>query len=252
MRLVDGFGAAQGAVENKVTRLRPQSDFPGCRDLEAYWDALRGTRIVPKRTDFDPRGIERTLTCTFVAERVAASVVRIRVAGSQLSDILGMDVRGMPITAFFDPEGRDQLAQTCRRLFDMPEKAVLELQAPGRLGRPALQARLVLLPMSDGQGQITRVVGCLEPAAQSGRVARRFSITHVQMTALSGTSPQSERHSAPAYPVRPAPEPAPAFAERAPRLFRSRRVAPGQPVKAASVPQLPKPGAHLRVVVDNS
>ena len=48
--------------------------FPACRDLMAYWDALRAKRQMPARSEFDPRGIEQSLAYTFVAEKVAPAL----------------------------------------------------------------------------------------------------------------------------------------------------------------------------------
>jgi len=264
MRLVDGFSmSGQTHQQSGVIPLRTKDDFPGCRDLETYWDALRGGAIVPKRTDFDPRGIERSLTHTFVAERVAASVVRVRVAGTHLGELLGMDVRGMPMTAFFDPADRDTLEAACRSLFDGPHKIEMELQSPGRLGRPALMGRLVLLPMSDGQGEITRLVGCLETLGTSGRWPRRFRVTHVEQTALDGSAPEGPRAARKAAASRiKAPAPAPvqerqmAFAEAPQRPFRMKQdpPAPTQTSAAAGTADqsdAPLRGPHLRLVVDN-
>ncbi len=82
---------------------------------------------MPARSEFDPRAIENSLASIFVAEKVAASVARIRVAGAILNDTLGMDVRGMPLTALFEPTARDSVAEATRDLFASPAMVVLEL-----------------------------------------------------------------------------------------------------------------------------
>lgn len=259
MRLVDGQGLVRGMSKARRAKIEPivsQDAYPGCRDLEAYWHALRGAAIVPKRTDFDPRGVERSLTHTFVAERVAASVVRVRVAGSHLGDLLGMDVRGMPITSFIDPDSRDMLGTACRRLFDGPEKLVLDLHSPVQLGQRALQGRMALLPMSDGLGQITRVVGCLETRGREGRWPRRFGITHLRTVALDGAAPEPIWQNVPDYPL-PSARQLHACAEDPPVAFRSNRPA-DENSNRTTVP-LPQSAPNLRrshqdvirLVVDN-
>ena len=77
--------------------------FEGIAALEAYWQALRGNRMVPLRADVDPRGIESALDFAFIVERVSRHA-RFRLAGSQISELMGMDVRGMPLTSLFSPK----------------------------------------------------------------------------------------------------------------------------------------------------
>lgn len=223
--------------------------FSACRDLQAYWEALRGTRQMPARAEFDPRGIEQTLACTFVAEKVAPSVARIRVAGSVLNDALGMDVRGMPITAFFDPDSRDALSEATRDLFSSPAMVVIELEARRSFGRKPIRARMLLLPMSDAEGQITRLVGCLDIAGGLGKAPRRFEVTSLRRADLSGTAPNAVPARVPFQPMREerssepeiTPIPSYAFAEAAIEFQSSRR----------SSKEIPSKKHSLRLVVCN-
>lgn len=225
-------------------------NFPACRDLQAYWEALRGTRQMPARSEFDPRGIEQTLACTFVAEKVAPSVARIRVAGSVMNDALGMDVRGMPITAFFDPASRDALGEATRDLFASPAMVILELSARRSFGRKPIRARLLLLPMSDGEGNISRLVGCLDIAGGLGKAPRRFEVTSLRRSELSGNAPQARPAHNPFTPREAAPTtPGYAFAE-APMTFRSSRRADTSAQEQPQEKSLISRGG-LRLVVSN-
>ena len=40
--------------------------FSALAQVEGYWDALRGARLMPKRAEIDPRGIEAALDYTRV------------------------------------------------------------------------------------------------------------------------------------------------------------------------------------------
>ncbi|MEC9102783.1 MAG: PAS domain-containing protein, partial [Pseudomonadota bacterium] len=84
-----------------MTQFASSARFQPIKEVEAYWQAIRAGRLVPRRSDIDPRGIERALEFAFVAERIATGLGRLRIAGSHLTDLLGMEVRGMPLTAFF-------------------------------------------------------------------------------------------------------------------------------------------------------
>ena len=37
---------------------QPETGYAAISQVEAYWEALRGERLMPKRSDIDPRGIE--------------------------------------------------------------------------------------------------------------------------------------------------------------------------------------------------
>lgn len=66
-------------------------------DLRAYWDELRQGRAVPTRADVQPAGIGDGLDYAFILERIAPGAARFRLAGRHLVDLMGMEVRGMPL-----------------------------------------------------------------------------------------------------------------------------------------------------------
>lgn len=175
----DDTAPAEGHDSNVIAlnSHRPVPRFPHIAQVEAYWDALRGARLVPDRSEVDPRGIERALEYAFILEQVAPGVGRLRIAGGHLSDLLGMEVRGMPLSAFFVPEARVDLASTLEQVCSTPSVVTLSLQAETGIGKPALDARLLLLPMTDAFDRVTRILGCLDSQGAVGRAPRRFAIT---------------------------------------------------------------------------
>lgn len=157
---------------------------PALREVEGYWQALRAGRLVPRRSDVDPRGIERALEYAFIVERIAPGLARLRIAGSHLGDLMGMEVRGMPISAFFDPGARNLLGEALEQVFDGPATAELTLSAETGIGKPAIDARMLLLPLKSDLGDITRALGCLSTQGPVGRTPRRFRITGHRVTRL--------------------------------------------------------------------
>ena len=83
-----------------------------------YWKGMRRHGDVPRRSDIDPRGIEAFLSNAFIVERIAPGLARLRIAGSHLSDLMGMEVRGMPLSAFFNTAHRDTLSHALVQVFD--------------------------------------------------------------------------------------------------------------------------------------
>lgn len=159
--------------------------FPVINQVEAYWQGLRMGRIVPQRSEIDPRGIERALEYTFVLERIAPGLARFRLNGMHLNDLLGMDVRGMPFTSFFTPTARIMVTDTLESVFDGPQVAELTLTAERGIGKPPMDAKVILLPLRSDLGEITRIIGCLVSQGPIGRAPRRFDVADVRMKALT-------------------------------------------------------------------
>ena len=171
--------------------------FNAITEVEGYWEAIRAGRLVPRRSDIDPRGIERALEFAFILERVAPGIARMRVAGSHLSDIMGMEVRGMPLSAFVTPTGRNDMSEVLEQVFDSPARATLDLMSPSAIGKPAIDAKLVLLPMKSDLGDISRALGCFATHGEIGRAPRRFDIVGHTVTPLLGDFMPSTRPGTP-------------------------------------------------------
>ncbi|MEM8578033.1 MAG: PAS domain-containing protein [Pseudomonadota bacterium] len=184
------------------------SGFSALAQVEAYWEALRGTRLMPKRSDIDPRGIEAALEHTFILERVAPGMARLRIAGSHLSDLMGMEVRGMPITSFITPDGRRQVSDTLEEVFQRPALCELRLAAEAAFDKPRMDARMLLLPLKSDLGDVSRVLGCLMANGDIGRSPRRFDVVGSKIRPI--TAPASLPDGTDTSAVAPA-----GFAERA-------------------------------------
>ena len=199
-------GRWSGVIDLLVRRGGMVSD-PGLSSLRAYWEALRGDAPVPLRSQIDPRGIESALGIAFLAERVAPEVARFRVAGMRVNGLMGMEVRGMPISALLEPDSRDQFARTLRRVLDMPAIAEISVAGASGFGRPRLEGRMLLLPLRSEDGSISRLLGGLAMEGRIGATPRRLDVTGLQITPLI-----------PGTEVQPDASPVPGFAEPAARF----------------------------------
>lgn len=195
--------------------------FPAVNEVEAYWAALAAQTAggaVPARARIDPRGIEGALAQAFILERVAPSVARFRLAGSHLADLMGMEVRGMPLTALFLPGSRDAAGLALDRAFTGPARVTLTLSGERGIGRAPLDARMLLLPLCDEEGKVTRVLGALEARGQIGRQPRRFTIVEESRVDLGSGAADAA----------PSPHHSPGLAEAAARGY-SYHHRPGRP-----------------------
>ena len=186
-----------------MTQFAASARYQPLREVEAYWDALRAGRLVPRRSDIDPRGIERALEFAFVLERIAPGLGRLRIAGSHLTELMGMEVRGMPLSALFAATARDGISEALEQVFADPARAELVLRGESGIGKPKLEARMVLLPLKSDLGDISRVLGCLVANGPIGRAPRRFEIVESRVVPLLGDARVPEKTQDYAEPVAP-------------------------------------------------
>ena len=178
-----------------------------------YWSSMRKGHAVPRRTDIDPRGIEALLENAFIAEKIAPGLARLRIAGTHLSDLMGMEVRGMPISAFIAPEQRELLSELLVEVFDRPAIVKINLESPSGVGRRALKGTLLMLPLRSDLGDTSRALGCFLTDGLVGRTPRRFDIISHSVEAIAGAEADTKPSVAQVEPTQET-----GFAEK-PRRF---------------------------------
>lgn len=148
-----------------------------CVELERYWASLPRTNGVPHRKDVSPTDMAGLLEDSFILERVAPGVARIRVAGRNVSKLLGVEPRGLPLTAAFLPDARPVMATYLETAFTTPSIVELALEAPRAVGQPRLDGKILMLPLRDEHGRVSRVLGVLVMSGRRGLGGRRFTVT---------------------------------------------------------------------------
>ena len=186
-----GRGGGAGSVGGDGAK------FAQLAEVRAYWEGLRSDTGLPKRDQIDPRGITGALDTVFLLERIASGVARFRLAGMHINDHLGMDVRGMPLSAMIDPMSRPRLAAALEALFDGPAILTLGLEAERSIGRPALEGKLILLPLISARGPCDLALGCLATHGVIGRAPRRFAISQLASEPLVSMQAELEAASRP-------------------------------------------------------
>jgi hypothetical protein len=210
-RRMDGDGTWRGnwsVVAGGRTVTAPPPEFA---QAEAYWHALREGPALPARSAIAPRALAPLLDRVMILERIAPGVARVRMAGSRLHDLLGMDLRGMPLTALIEPASRAAVADAVERVFVAPAIADLSLDGERGIGRPALSARLLALPLTGSSGAVDRALCVLALDGTVGRAPRRFALARASHRTVDGAgmpAPQAvaEGMAEPPAPWRPAPE----------------------------------------------
>ncbi|MEM9129670.1 MAG: PAS domain-containing protein [Pseudomonadota bacterium] len=146
-----------------------------------YWQNMRRGQDVPLRTEIDPRGFESLLSNSFIAEKVTPGLARMRVAGAELSKLLGMEIRGMPISSLIDADDQTRLSDAIVDLFERPAIVQIELISRDRFDTQPLQGTMVILPLRSDLGDISRALGCLVTSGEIGEGPRRFKIRDIQL-----------------------------------------------------------------------
>jgi hypothetical protein len=145
---------------------------------------LRPEGALPARSEIDPRRIEGALPYAFVLERLAPGLARLRVAGGHLSDLMGMEARGMPLSALFRQPDRTRLMGLMDKMFTAPRALELSLSARGAGSRKSIQAEMMVLPLLDDQGMVTRALGCVVARGAFPNPPYRFHIDGARETDL--------------------------------------------------------------------
>ncbi len=178
---------------------------PILAEIRTYWEELRGGRLMPLRSEIDPREMSSFLEVCFVLERTMDTQIRFRLAGLEISDIMGMEVRGMTLRSLISPDARDQFDAQIDAVFETPEIQEYKLVAQER-DAPELVGNMLILPLKSETGETDRAIGCLSTQGIVGTPPRRFRVTELQRTSLLTGLSETDRH------IQPAPETA-SFAE---------------------------------------
>lgn len=154
--------------------------------IEQYWEELRGSRLLPSRCEVDPRALEGVLSNAFILERIAPGLARFRIAGSHLTEFTGLELRQMPASVLFGIHSRSVLADALEAVFDEPAAVHMDLNSVGGVMQADLHGEMILLPLRDDAGDVSRVIGAIEMEGDAGRKPRRLDITRQSRKSLTG------------------------------------------------------------------
>ena len=81
-----------------------------CARLLAYWDALRGGRLLPARGEIDPAALVAVLPYMSIVELHDPDTMIYRLSGTALRDIMGIEATGLNMLDLAPSAGRRQRA----------------------------------------------------------------------------------------------------------------------------------------------
>ena len=174
--ITDGGQGCIDLAAFRETRNEYEMIHSEIRALYNYWEALRGQRPCPYRSEVDPRDMEGDARYLFMLEDLGGGNVRFRLSGSAIEDAVGFDLRGMSARTIMNGKARESFLALIAETLAEPGVGYARL-----LGEDGVQMwEIVLLPLRSDFGRIDRLVGCLHPisgrARPAGDVPARFTI----------------------------------------------------------------------------
>lgn len=159
----DNKGDRPDGHGNRVTLLSSR-DLPkagsALAQLEGYWrELVTASGGLPRRADLDAGRIGAALPHAFILERIG-QIGRLRVAGQSLTKLLGVEAKGIPLSVLFTSESRSGLQALLDRCFEVPALVDAGIKWSRELRAP-VTGRLLLLPLLDSEGAVTRALGGL-------------------------------------------------------------------------------------------
>jgi hypothetical protein len=148
-----------------------------------YWNQRRGDNVMPSRIQIDPVDIARLLPIVFIAEIVGTDI-RLRLVGSETTAAYGKDMRGRSIREIelgaFTPAWVEAFGKVAGD--GAPSFASGFFMA----GSQNCRIETVLLPLSDGNGNLSHIFGgaVIKPVSRDEAPLRREQ--KVYITRLDG------------------------------------------------------------------
>ncbi len=134
-------------------------------DIYAYWDALRGHREVPARSQIEPADIRHILPDLFILEHKPGAGVRFRLAGTHICALFARELRGCTFDALWLADQTNRMTRIATEV--MTRKTPVILSATALAGsRERLPIEIILLPLRSPEGAVDRVIGAIVPLSR--------------------------------------------------------------------------------------
>lgn len=151
-----------------------------------YWTSQRRGGDLPRRAALDPKAMGPILGHSMVLDRVRPGTVRVRLGGHVMTQLMGMEVRGLPVRAFFDIEDRARVMGHIEEVFETPSTLEFDLISEGHDG--LVTGRMLILPLLDAADQVTKALSVLITDRIANDPPRRFQLTNATSLPIAGAT----------------------------------------------------------------
>ena len=132
------------------------------RELYAYWQEKRGTRVAPERTEIEPGAIRSVLADAFILTLDRKTGYPIRLAGTRLCALFGREIKEESFLDLWAATNRPTLEGLLSILSDECIGTVAGAAAQSASGE-TVELELLLLPLSIRRPIFARAIGVLAP-----------------------------------------------------------------------------------------
>jgi hypothetical protein len=165
-----------------------------------YWNALRGDRPLPERTELDPGHISPLLDKVFLIGIETDGTITYRLAGSTLALMFGGDLRNRDLLGPWSTTEGQRIAALIRDTARDREIGVVDFEGLNRAG-DAVPFEMIVLPLARHDGA-DRWIGAIVP--EQTMDWRAFgSVTSCRLVRRAFLVPQRTRKAAKPVPLRP-------------------------------------------------
>lgn len=144
--------------------------------LWTYWNSLRTDGPVPKRSAVKPLELGALLDYAFVVEHNPFCGAKFRVVGTSVTDLLGIDVRGMPVGALLTPSVRSRFVDPLKSVFQGPSTLTARFISSAENSNDVVTSSAMFLPMANESGDVTCALGCWVTDGALGAAPRHFDV----------------------------------------------------------------------------
>jgi hypothetical protein len=130
------------------------------RKLFAYWNALRGHRSAPERSEIEPDEIRDVLGDSFVLAPERATDYRFRLGGTRVCALFAQELKGRAFLDLWDLSSRALVRETITVIATEAEAVVAGVAARAVNGQRA-DLELLLLPLHDHKTNHSCLLGAL-------------------------------------------------------------------------------------------
>jgi hypothetical protein len=134
------------------------------RLLFSYWDALRGDRAAPERSQIEPGQIRHILADTFILGVEPDSRATVRLAGTRMCALFGRDLKGMNFSELWPGDRCAEPDQLIELVGSDTVGAVAGMVGESELGS-VIGLELLLLPLRHHGATNRRMIGAISPSA---------------------------------------------------------------------------------------
>ena len=129
------------------------------RLLFRYWNSLSEGDRPPYRRDIEPHRIKPVLPNTFILQFLDPDHIVFRLAGTRICEIYGREFRDQNFLKMWDENAERGIQMLVDKVLSSETAGLIDYVAE-TFDKTRIQSEILLLPLRDEAGDITRLLGC--------------------------------------------------------------------------------------------